>query len=243
MTTKGPRGRVALTTAVTAISIALVCVATVAFTIYVPATEGYFNLGETMVYTVAILFGPYVGALAGGIGSALADLLLGYAFYAPATLVIKACEGFTVGWLIRKARIGEKAWKGLTVATALLSGSSLSYVGMLYYSGDVWLYLGRSVLEGHIPAWVWLCLGVALAIFIISLGLALEPETGWKAFSILVGGCIMVLGYFLYEFLWFSWAALAEVPINIGQMTIGLAVALPLTRALEERLPEPIRQA
>jgi len=233
----------ALTTAITAVSIALVCVATVAFTIYVPATEGYFNLGETMVYTVAILFGPYVGALAGGIGSALADLLLGYAFYAPATLVIKACEGLVVGWLVRKARMGERAWKSLTITTALLSGSFLSYVGMRYYSGDVLLFLGNSVVEGHIPAWLWLLLGVVLATFMISLGLVLEPETGWRAFSILVGGCIMITGYFLYEFAWFGWAALAEVPVNIGQMTIGLAVSLPLTRALEERLPGPLRQA
>jgi len=51
----------------------------------------------------------------------------------------------------------------------------------------------------------------------------------------------MVLGYFLYEFLvpWLGplgWAALAEVPVKVGQVAVGLAVASPLTRALEKRL-------
>ena len=46
MRTTAPRpGRqVALRTAITAMMTALVCVATMAFTIYVPATKGYFNL-------------------------------------------------------------------------------------------------------------------------------------------------------------------------------------------------------
>jgi len=235
-------GRLAVRTALAAVSTALVCAATVAFIIYVPATQGYFNLGETMVYTVAILLGPYIGALASGLGSCLADLILD-PFYAPATLVIKACEGFSVGWLTRRARVGERAWRWLALATAFSSGSLLASIGAEYYSGEVWLSLGPLTIRGTIPACLWTCLGVALAIFITYLALAIEPEASWRVFSILVGGSIMVLGYFLYEFAWFGWAALAEVPVNIGQMTVGLAVSLPLTRAVEERLPAHLRQA
>ena len=65
------------------ISTALVCVATMLFQVYVPATRGFFNIGESMVFLSALLFGPFVGAFAGGIGSMLADLLLGYYYYAP----------------------------------------------------------------------------------------------------------------------------------------------------------------
>ena len=45
----------------------------------IPATSGYFNIGETTIYIAALVFGPLVGALAGGIGSALSDIYLGYA--------------------------------------------------------------------------------------------------------------------------------------------------------------------
>ena len=238
-----PEGQTALKTAITAISTALVCVATMAFTIYVPATRGYFNLGETMVYTTAILFGPYVGAIAGGLGSALADLLLGYPFYAPATLVIKACEGFLVGWLTRRGLKTEPGLrKALTLATAFLSGSLLGSIGASYYSGFTTLTIGPLEVEGFVPVSLWVCLGVALAVFITALGLGLEPEAGWLVLSMLLGGSVMVLGYFLYEFAWFGWAALAEVPVNIGQVSVGITVAMPLTRAVERRVPG-LRQA
>ena len=47
---------------VTAIFTALVCVVTIMFSAYVPATEGFFNIGESMVFLSALLFGPYVGS-------------------------------------------------------------------------------------------------------------------------------------------------------------------------------------
>jgi uncharacterized membrane protein len=60
-------------------------------------TGGFFNLGDAIVMTTAIIFGPIVGGVAGGLGSALADLLLGYSAFAPFTLVIKGIEGFLIG--------------------------------------------------------------------------------------------------------------------------------------------------
>jgi uncharacterized membrane protein len=60
-------------------------------------TGGFFNLGDAIVMTTAIVFGPIVGGVAGGLGSALADLLLGYSAFAPFTLIIKGFEGFIIG--------------------------------------------------------------------------------------------------------------------------------------------------
>ena len=48
------------------------------------------RLGDTVVLLGGYLLGPAWGALAGSIGPALADVLLGSPIYAPATLVIKA---------------------------------------------------------------------------------------------------------------------------------------------------------
>lgn len=83
---------------------ALVFVTTRAFVIPIPQTKGFFNLGEAAIYLAAVLFGPAVGALAGGMGSALADLSLGYTQYAPFTLVIKGLEGALVGLIAGRTR-------------------------------------------------------------------------------------------------------------------------------------------
>jgi len=75
---------------------ALVCIVTVLFTIPIPATSGYFNLGESIIFVAALTFGPFVGSIAGG-GAAIADLILGFYVFAPGTLMIKAFEGLIVG--------------------------------------------------------------------------------------------------------------------------------------------------
>jgi uncharacterized membrane protein len=82
---------------VTALFAALVTIATMVIKIPTIATQGYINIGDTMVFVAAILGGPKIGLVAGGLGSALADILLGYAAWAPWTFVIKAVEGFIVG--------------------------------------------------------------------------------------------------------------------------------------------------
>ena len=60
----------------TALMIALVTVTTL--TVRVPVGAGYFNLSDGMIYLVAFLFGPITGFLAGGVGTALADMAGGY---------------------------------------------------------------------------------------------------------------------------------------------------------------------
>ena len=66
---------------------ALCCVMTMV--IQIPSPTGYVNLGDCMILLGALALGPVYGALAGGIGSALADILLSYAVYAPGTFVVK----------------------------------------------------------------------------------------------------------------------------------------------------------
>ena len=65
----------------------------------IPVGPGFFNVGEIVIYTAAFLFGGVVGGLAGGVGAAAADVTLGYAVWAPITLVVKGLEGAVVGQL------------------------------------------------------------------------------------------------------------------------------------------------
>lgn len=67
---------------------ALVCAATMVITIPSPL-GGFLNLGDGFVLLSGWLLGPLYGFAAGGIGSALADLFLGYPVYIPGTFVIK----------------------------------------------------------------------------------------------------------------------------------------------------------
>ena len=63
------------------------CVATMM--IQIPAPTGYVTPGDAIVILAGFTLGPVYGFVAGGLGPALADLLLGYGMYAPGTFVIK----------------------------------------------------------------------------------------------------------------------------------------------------------
>ena len=83
---------------------ALVCIATMLIRIPIPATEGFFNIGDGMIMVAALACGPIVGAFAGGIGSALADLFGMYYVWVIPTLIIKGIEGFLAGWILRSGK-------------------------------------------------------------------------------------------------------------------------------------------
>jgi uncharacterized membrane protein len=51
---------------------------------------GYWTLGDVGIYITAALLGGPWAALCAAVGSALADIIVGQAVYAPASLVVKA---------------------------------------------------------------------------------------------------------------------------------------------------------
>ena len=86
-----------LSVSIIGIFAALICVLTMIISIPIPATQGFINIGDAGVMFTGLIFGPFIGCIAGGVGSALADIFLGYVIYAPATLIIKGLEGFLIG--------------------------------------------------------------------------------------------------------------------------------------------------
>ena len=81
----------------TGIMTSLVMVATMIIRVPVPFTQGYVHLGDAMIFLAVLIVGKKYGTFAGGVGSALADLLSGYAYYAPWTFVVKGLMAFVVG--------------------------------------------------------------------------------------------------------------------------------------------------
>jgi uncharacterized membrane protein len=217
---------------------ALVAVATLIFTIYVPATRGYFNVGESAVFLVALLAGSRAGAFAGGVGSMIADIALGYYFFAPATLIIKGAEGGLLGFLSsRRPSLSPGSWKALSAAIAVAIGASIFAVGSIFYSGESELslglpFVGQTVISVSLNPYVWGAVGAACSIFILFIAAFRGPEVGWTVLSAAASGLVMVSGYFLYEQLILGYAAAAEVPFNVGQVLVGIAISLPAYKSL-----------
>jgi uncharacterized membrane protein len=60
-------------------------------------SKGYFNFGDIAVVFSGLFLGSRGGAIAGGIGSAIADIIGGFPLFAPLTLVAKGLEGLISG--------------------------------------------------------------------------------------------------------------------------------------------------
>lgn len=115
--------------------IAIICVATYLFQIPIPATEGYFNIGDAMVFTSALIFGPIIGGFSGGVGSALSDMLGGFGGYAPITLIIKGIEG-TLAGLISNGKDSKRDILAVIVGgTEMIAGYFLVETFILGYAG------------------------------------------------------------------------------------------------------------
>ncbi|MGI6344904.1 MAG: ECF transporter S component [Bacillota bacterium] len=125
-----------------ALFIALVTVGTMLVQIPTPGTQGYINFGDTLIFLAGALLGPLPGAAAGGLGSALADLLSGYAHYAPWTLLVKGLEGLVIGLLL--GRGSGTARPGLGVLLSMASAGLLMVAG--YCLVEIYLY-------GWVAAW------------------------------------------------------------------------------------------
>lgn len=156
--------------AIMAIFAALICVVTMILVIPIPATQGFINIGDAIVMITALLFGPLIGALAGGIGSMFADLFLGYALYAPATLVIKGLEGFIVGLIANPKQKSKKI--DIRDILGVIAGGLVMVFGYFFY--EILLFgLEIALVEIFLNGIIQFGLGATLAL-LFTLG-AREP--------------------------------------------------------------------
>src|SRR5699024_10528955 len=92
----------------TALFAALTCAATMSIRIPTPGTGGYIHPGDALVILSGVILGPAYGFLAGGIGSALSDLLGGYFLYVPITMIIKGLVALVSGLIYQKLSKNQK---------------------------------------------------------------------------------------------------------------------------------------
>jgi len=223
----------------TALSTALVFVATASISIYIPATRGYFNLGDSMIFLTALLFGPLVGCVAGGLGSMLSDLFLGYTVYAPATLVVKGVEGLLTGFLHdfftrRESRATRLLMVFLPVPTVVLG----IILVIVLFSGEaeVSLLAVYSATVAYQPILFSILIVLAASLIFI---LRVYRENLLLIVPCFIGGFEMVLGYFFYQLFLYQLGAIFEVPANFAQTFLGTLIAVPLYNAIVRRIGQP----
>lgn len=124
-----------------ALFMALTTVATMVIHIPVPATQGFVNVGDSFVLLSGLLFSHYYGALIGGVGSALADLFLGYTIFAPVTLIVKAIEALLASYIDR----------GNTVSRVIAVIVGVTWMVFGYFVFEVFMFDLPVALSAVIP--------------------------------------------------------------------------------------------
>ena len=125
------------------ILIALTVIMTMVVSIPIVGGNGYVNLGDMVIFLAALMLGKKSAFLVGGLGSFLADLLLGFGIYAPASFVIKGLEGFIAGYLIEKKLSGR-----YPILATIVAGLWMAFG---YYIFEIFLYGSKGALAS-VPA-------------------------------------------------------------------------------------------
>ena len=104
--------------------------------------QGYVNLGDCAVLISAWMLGPLYGGAAAGIGSALADLLSGYAHYVPGTFAIKFLMAAAAALILRA--MTKKAPSAMLAGQAA-GGVAAEVIMVLGYFAYASLWLGKGL--------------------------------------------------------------------------------------------------
>lgn len=102
---------------------------------------GYFNVGDVVIFVAALTFNPLIGGVAGGLGSAIADII-GFPLFAIPTLIIKGLEGLVASLITNKKNVFRDVLAVVAAGTEMVFG---------YFLVEVYLWgLGGAVAE--VPA-------------------------------------------------------------------------------------------
>ena len=143
---------------------AMTAIATMVIKVPTLGTNGYVNIGDALVIVSAWILGNPYGALAAGIGSALADILSGYGSYAPATAVIKFLMAF-VFTIIYKAMSKNHSANIIAPVIGSVVAESIMVAGYFLYESTVMGYgiaASASIISNAVQGIVCIILGNVL---------------------------------------------------------------------------------
>ena len=155
----------------------LAAVTTMVTRIPIPATTGYFNIGDVFVIFAGLWLGPTAGLIVGAIGPTIADLI-GFPVFVPATFVIKGSEGFFVGIIVGQVEISNVPRRIL----AAIIGGIIIVAGYFIFEAIIYPKLGEFV-----PVFAITDIGAAIVEIIPNTIQALVGAIGgfalWRAVS------------------------------------------------------------
>lgn len=134
------------TIVMTAMMTCLILLTTYTFKIPTPF-QGYIHLGDAMIFLSVLAVGKKNGALAAAVGSSLADLLGGYAAFAPWTFLIKGLMALVMGLFI--SMMTKKQGKRIKLVGVPL----MEIVGMIF-AGLV-MVLGYAITDAVLAGNIW----------------------------------------------------------------------------------------
>ncbi|GHU50089.1 hypothetical protein FACS1894127_4770 [Clostridia bacterium] len=233
----------------TALMTALVAVMTIVIAIPVPFTNGYIHFGDSMIFMSVLILGWKRAPIAAGVGSAMADIFLGYVYWAPWTLVIKGLMALVAGLIILKCSEKRRYIVlscGAVVALWVLF--NLGIQAMVHFATINNPTELMDALETNSIGFGALLAGMQRQLMIFALlipvGLVVISIVLGKKDSISVqlgqiigltaGGLFMVFGYFIAGGMIYGNFAVAafSIPANIIQFVAGFFSAALLAAAL-----------
>jgi len=124
-------------------------------------TVGYFNLGDIGIILTSSILGGFSGMIAGGVGSALADISYGAMIFAPVTLVVKGIEGYLLGILLNRYKDKIKPLPAISV--------SLAFMVFGYFIATVFLFNLEAALADSLSTLIQAVVSVVVGYAIISM--------------------------------------------------------------------------
>ncbi len=115
--------------------------------IRVPLPFGYFNFSDFFVILTGIVIGGPYAIVSAAIGSALADIISGYAIYAPATFIIKSLMVASVIWILKRNRKKYAYLVGACVAELIMVFGYYLYDSILYSFAGALVSLSGNLIQ------------------------------------------------------------------------------------------------
>lgn len=133
------------------------------FIIKFPGPFGYMHIGDSMIFLSVLMLGGKRGAVAGGIGAALADIVSGYTIWAVPTLICKAAMALVMGAMIKHHTFGLNG-RVLWIISAVAGGLTQG-VGYVIF----WYFLfGKAAAIAAVPGLAFQAVSGIIIAFVIS---------------------------------------------------------------------------
>ncbi|HZK01298.1 MAG TPA: ECF transporter S component [Anaerovoracaceae bacterium] len=235
----------------TGLMMAIIAVSTMIIAIPVPFTNGYIHLGDSMIFLSVLILGWRNGAVAAGVGSALADLFLGYVHWAPWTFIIKGIMALLMGFAIEKAMKNRRNTV-LAVASTVVLWISFNFVvnRIIIYEAE---HNPAELLSDEIPdvsslgAFLnsvqsqLMLAALLIPVFLIIIAFVIKKKEHYTIslcgiLGMTLSGLFMVFGYYIAGgILYGNFAVSAfSIPMNMIQFVMGFLVAALIGAALSK---------